>query len=133
MSQFIRSGYSAATVGKTVRDGQQGRAAGKQIDKRLYARLKTIMKSLLPGCIHWCRKFDKFSITPAEAMHILSDAGNHAGKAGALLRQALTKVGVTVPIKIDLELTKYTNNRGTKKLMFKPKHEIKDPYAEKMV
>jgi nitrite reductase (cytochrome c-552) len=38
---------------------------------------------------------------------------------------------VAVPAKIDLELSKYVNNRGTKKLIFKPQNEIKDPFADK--
>lgn len=53
----------------------------------------------------------------------------HAGKAEALLRQALTKAGVEVPVKVDLELPKYLNNRGVKKLMFRPEQELKDPYG----
>lgn len=54
-----------------------------------------------------------------------------AAKADALLRQALAGAGVTVPARVDLEIGKYVNNRGTKKLMFKPQHEIKDPFAGK--
>jgi nitrite reductase (cytochrome c-552) len=57
------------------------------------------------------------------------DATMYAGKADGLLRQALTKAGVDVPVKIDLELSKYTNNRGAKKLMFKPEQELKDPFG----
>jgi nitrite reductase (cytochrome c-552) len=68
---------------------------------------------------------------PSEALRILGDATSHAGKAEGLLRQALAKAGVTVPEKVDLELAKYVNNRGTKKLMFKPQDEIKDPFAAK--
>lgn len=58
-------------------------------------------------------------------------AGGSAPAAEALLRQALTKAVVTVPLKVDLELAKYVNNRGVKKLMFKAEHEIKDPLAAK--
>jgi nitrite reductase (cytochrome c-552) len=38
---------------------------------------------------------------------------------------------VTVPVKVELEMDKYVNNRGAKKLMFKPENEIKDPFAGK--
>ena len=61
-------------------------------------------------------------------MRILGDATMHAGKAEGLLRQALAKAGVNVPVKVDLELPKYLNNRGVKKLMFKPQQELKDPF-----
>ena len=50
-----------------------------------------------------------------------------ATKAEALLRQALTRAGVDVPIKVDLELMKYLEDRGKKKLKFDPSLEFKDP------
>ncbi|MEW6053005.1 MAG: ammonia-forming cytochrome c nitrite reductase subunit c552 [Nitrospirota bacterium] len=42
--------------------------------------------------------------------------------------QGLMKAGVEVPVKVDLELKKYLENRGEKKLQFNPKMEIKDPF-----
>ena len=62
-------------------------------------------------------------------MRILGDAALHAGKAEELLRRALAKAGVSVPAKVDLELSQYTNNRGARKLLFKPEQEIKDPFG----
>jgi len=44
-------------------------------------------------------------------MRILGDAIAYAEKAEGLLRQALTKAGVNVPLKVDLELKKYLDNR----------------------
>lgn len=41
----------------------------------------------------------------------------------------LAQAGVSVPVNIDLELKKYLNNRGEKKLNFKPEQEFKDPYG----
>jgi len=66
---------------------------------------------------------------PNEAMRILGDAALHAGQAEALLRQGLAAAGIAVPAKIDLELPKYLNNRGVKKLMFNPEQEIIDPFT----
>jgi nitrite reductase (cytochrome c-552) len=43
------------------------------------------------------------------------------------LRQALTKAGVDVPIKVNLELKKYLDERGEKKLKGNPAFEFKDP------
>jgi len=68
---------------------------------------------------------------PTEAMRILGDAALRAGQAEALLRQGLTAAGVVVPAKIDLELPKYLNNRGERKLMFNQEQEFKDPFAAK--
>jgi formate-dependent nitrite reductase cytochrome c552 subunit len=51
---------------------------------------------------------------PTEAMRILGDSTAFALKAEGLLRQALTKARVSVPVKVDLELHKYLDNRGEK-------------------
>lgn len=47
----------------------------------------------------------------------------------ALLRQALIQAGVDVPADIPMELARYLNNRGVKKLPFKPELEFKDPFG----
>ena len=41
----------------------------------------------------------------------------------------ITRAGIEVPMIVDLELNKYLNNRGKKKLMFDRKVEIKDPFG----
>jgi nitrite reductase (cytochrome c-552) len=66
---------------------------------------------------------------PTEAIRILGDATAFAGKAEGLLRQALAKAGIDVPIMVNLELHKYLDDRGKKKLMFDPDVEIKDPFG----
>jgi nitrite reductase (cytochrome c-552) len=64
---------------------------------------------------------------PTEALRILGDATAFATKAEALLRQALAQAGVNVPLKVDLELNKYLDQRGEKKLRFNPEMEFKHP------
>jgi len=64
---------------------------------------------------------------PTEAMRILGDAAAFATKAEGLLRQALAKAGVDVPVKVDLELYKYLGNRCEKKLKGNPNFEFKGP------
>jgi nitrite reductase (cytochrome c-552) len=59
---------------------------------------------------------------------VLGDAVAFAGKSEALLRQMLVQAGVEVPMNIDLELAKYVEKRGEKKLMGKPEQEVKDPF-----
>jgi nitrite reductase (cytochrome c-552) len=131
MSLFIRAGYSTATVAKLFELANNAEAKGKQIDKVLYAQAKDHYEEAFYRVIFIGAENSVGFHNPTEAMRILGDATNHAGKAEGLLRQALTKSGETVPVKVDLELAKYVNNRGVKKLMFKPEHEIKDPIAEK--
>jgi nitrite reductase (cytochrome c-552) len=131
MSQFIRSGYATATVAKLFEMANKARADGKQIDKELYAQARDHYEEAFYRVVFIGAENSTGFHNPSEALRILGDATDHAGKADGLLRQALTKAGVTVPIKIDLELAKYVNNRGSKKLMFKPQNEIKDPFAGK--
>jgi hypothetical protein len=52
-----------------------------------------------------------------------------SGKADALIRQALGKAGVAVPVDVNLDLAKYLNNRGVKPLNFQPKAEFTDPFG----
>ena len=64
---------------------------------------------------------------PSEAGRIAGDALAFAGRAEGLLRQTLTAAGVQVPEVVNLELGNYLNDRGTKKLNFRPEQKIKDP------
>ncbi len=131
MSQFIRSGYATATVAKLFEMANTARTAGRQIDSELYAQARDHYEEAFYRVVFIGAENSTGFHNPSETLRVLGDAANHAGKAEGLLRQALTKAGVMVPTKVDLELAKYLNNRGTKKLMFKAEHEIKDPFAGK--
>lgn len=131
VSQYIRSGYALATVAKLFEMTHKAQASGKTIDQNLYNQAKDYYEEGFYRNLFFGAENSLGFHNPTEAMRILGDASMYAGKAEALLRQALTKAGVDVPAKIDLELPKYLNNRGEKKLMFKPEQEIKDPFAGK--
>jgi nitrite reductase (cytochrome c-552) len=66
---------------------------------------------------------------PTEAQRNLGDAISFAGKAEGFLRQALAKAGIDTPVMVNLELDKYLDGRGKKKLAFDKKVELKDPYG----
>ena len=66
---------------------------------------------------------------PSAALRILGDSVAFATKSEALLRQALTKAGVDVPLIVNLELNKYVEERGKKKLRFDQKVVINDPFG----
>jgi nitrite reductase (cytochrome c-552) len=66
---------------------------------------------------------------PTEATRILADATAFAGKAEGLLRQALAKAGIDVPQMVNLELNKYLDGRGEKKLALQKGVEFQDPYG----
>ncbi len=129
MSLFIRSGYATATVAKLFERANKAEAKGKRIDKSLYNQAKDHYEEAFYRVVFIGAENSTGFHNPTEALRVLGDAANHAGKAEGFLRQALANAGETVPVKVDLELAKYVNNRGAKKLMFKPEHEIKDPLA----
>jgi len=131
MSLFIRSGTTTATVAKLFEMANRAKADGKRIDQTLYDQAKYDYEEAFYRVVFIGAENSVGFHNPTEALRVLGDATRFAGKAEGLLRQALATAGVAVPVKVDLELAKYVNNRGSKKLMFKPQHEIKDPVAAK--
>ncbi len=129
MSLFIRSGYATATVAKLFEMANSAQAGGKPVDKALYAQARDHYEEAFYRVVFIGAENSTGFHNPAEALRVLGDAMTHAEKADGLLRRALAGAGVTAPAKIDLELPKYVNNRGAKRLMFRPEHEIKDPLA----
>jgi nitrite reductase (cytochrome c-552) len=126
-SLMLRSGYATATVAKLFEMANAAQAAGKNIDKALYDKAKDYYEeSFYRGVFIGAENSVGFH-NPTEAMRILGDSVAFAEKSEGLLRQALAKVGIDVPVKVDLELNKYLNNRGEKKLKGNPNFEFKDP------
>jgi len=129
VSLMIRSGYATATVAKLLEKVHTTQAAGKAIDTALYDKAKDYyMEAFLRLNFIGAENSVGFH-NPAEALRVLGDSLAFAGKSEALLRQALTKAGVDLPVKIDLEMNKYIEGRGEKKLKFNPSVEIKDPFG----
>jgi nitrite reductase (cytochrome c-552) len=124
---MVRSGYATATTAKLFEMANKAQAAGKNIDKALYDKAKDYYEeAFYRGAFVGAENSVGFH-NPSEAMRILGDAVAFAGKAEGFLRQALAKAGVDVPLKVDLEMDKYLDNRGEKKLKGNPKFEFKDP------
>ena len=129
VSLMIRSGYATSTVAKLLEKVHTTQAAGKAIDTALYDKAKDYyMEAFLRLNFIGAENSVGFH-NPAEALRVLGDSLAFAGKSEALLRQALAKAGVDLPVKIDLEMNKYIEGRGEKKLKFNPAMEIKDPFG----
>ena len=109
---------------KLFEKANSAQEAGKNIDKAKDYYMEAFLRLNFVGAENSVGFHN-----PAEALRVLGDSLAFAGKAEALLRQALAKTGVDVPIKVDLELQKYLENRGEKKLKFNPSVEIKDPFG----
>jgi nitrite reductase (cytochrome c-552) len=129
VSLIIRSGYANATVAKLFETVHNAQSSGKNIDKALYDKAKDYYEEAFYRNIFVGAENSVGFHNPAEALRILGDSIAFAGKAEGYLRQALARTGVDVPVKVDLELHKYVESRGEKKLKFTKSMEIKDPYG----
>lgn len=129
MSLLIRAGYQTAVAAKLFEIANKAQESGKQLDQNLYNRAKDLYLEALYRVIFIGAENSIGFHNPTEAGRILGDATAYASKSEAVLRTMLAQAGVSVPVNIDLELKKYLNNRGEKKLNFKPEQEFKDPYG----
>ncbi len=128
VSLMNRAGYGTAVAAKLFETAHKAQAEGKTLDKNLYDRAKDLYLEALYRVIFIGAENSIGFHNPSEAGRICGDAVAMAAKSEALLRQALAGAGVEVPADINLEMAKYLNDRGNKKLKFRPEFEFKDPY-----
>ena len=129
VSIMIRAGYQCATVAKLFELTHKVQAEGKVIDPVLYDKAKEFYEEAFYRSLFMGAENSVGFHNPPEGLRMLGDSVAFGTRAEAYLRQALTKVGVDVPLKVDLEIMKYVDERGAKKLKFDPKLEFKDPYG----
>ncbi len=123
----LRAGYATATLAKLFEIVHKAQADGKTIDKAMYDKAKDYYEEAFYRSLFIGAENSVGFHNPSEALRILGDSVAFATKGEALLRQALAKAGVDVPIKVNLELEKYVEGRGEKKLKFDKAVEFKDP------
>ncbi|HAT73058.1 MAG TPA: ammonia-forming cytochrome c nitrite reductase subunit c552 [Elusimicrobia bacterium] len=124
----LRAGYATAAAAKLFERANAARKAGKTIDQALYARAKDHYEEAFYRVAFIGAENSMGFHNPPETLRVLGDAAYFAGKSEGLLRQALAQAGAAAPARIDLELGKYLNSRGKKKLNFDPTVEVKDPF-----
>jgi len=129
VSLMMRAGYATATVAKLFEVVHNAQAAGKHIDKALYDKAKDYYEQAFYRGVFVGAENSVGFHNPTESLRILGDATAFAIKAEALLRQVLAKAGVDTPLVVKLDLNKYLEGRGEKKLTFNPKFEFKDPFG----
>ena len=129
ISLTLRAGYATATAAKLFEKAHNAEAAGKPIDKALYDKARDYYEEAFYRILFIGAENSVGFHNPAETLRVLGDSIAFAGKAEGLLRQGLVKAGADVPVKVDLELNKYIENRGEKKLKFNKTMEIKDPFG----
>ena len=127
MVVYLKAGYATATDAKLFEMANRVEASGKKIDKIRYAQAREEYEQAFYRVVFIGAENSNGFHNPKETMRVLNDAVKYAASADRELRQLLLQAGVKAPEKIDLELSKYLNNRGVKKIMFKPENEIKSP------
>ena len=123
----IRAGNATATAAKLFEAVHKAKEQGKAIDQPLYDQAKDFYEEAFYRSLFIGAENSMGFHNPTEALRVLGDSIAFAVKSEAYLRQILTKAGVDVPIKVDLELAKYLEGRGSKKLPSHPDQEFKDP------
>jgi nitrite reductase (cytochrome c-552) len=129
VSLLNRAGYATAVAAKLFEIAHKAQAGGKNLDKDLYDKAKDLYQEAFYRVNFIGAENSVGFHNPPEAGRICGDAAAMAGRAEALLRQALAKAGVEVPGEVNLELAKYLDKRGVKGLNFQPQLEYKDPYG----
>ncbi len=127
MSMQLRAGYGTTTLAKLFELANKARAEGKVIDPALYDKARDYYEEAFYRSLFIGAENSVGFHNPTEAMRVLGDSVAFAAKGEGLLRQALATAGVNVPVKVDLQLAKYLDNRGSKKLNWDKKVEFKDP------
>ncbi len=128
-SLYIRAGYQNATTAKLFELVHKNQKSGKKFNTGLYAKAKKYYKEAFLRLIFIGAENSSGFHNPTESARVLADSLAFAAKSEAWLRQMLAANNIAIPAKIQLELKKYLNNRGKKKLQFKPDQEFKDPYS----
>jgi nitrite reductase (cytochrome c-552) len=126
-SLMLRAGYATATTAKLFEAVHKAKEEGKQIDEELYSKARDYYEEAFYRSLFIGAENSMGFHNPPEAMRILGDSIAFAARSEGYLRQALAKTGVDVPIRVDLELKKYLDERGEKKLKGNPALEFKDP------
>ncbi len=127
ISLQLRAGYATAVAAKLFERVHQARDAGKTINAEFYAKAKDFYEEAFYRSLFIGAENSVGFHNPTEALRILGDSVAFATKAEAFLRQALMQAGEEVPLTVDLQLAKYLNDRGEKKLQNAPAVEFKDP------
>ncbi len=129
ISTMNRAGYSCAVAAKLFEMVHKAQKDGKAFDKATYDQAKDLYLEAFYRVVYMGAENSIGFHNPSEAGRICTDAVAFAGKTEGLLRGMLAKAGVDVPANMNLEMAKYLNDRGVKKLKFNPAMEFKDPYG----
>lgn len=124
---MLRSGYATAATAKLFEAVHKAKSEGKRIDEDLYGKAVDFYEEAFSRCVFIEAENSVGFHNHPDAMPVLGVSIAFALKSEALLRQIPAEAGVGPPAKVPLEMTKYLDDRGGKKLKGEPSIEIKDP------
>jgi nitrite reductase (cytochrome c-552) len=125
----LRAGYATATAAKLFERANALAGGGGKVDRALYSKAREYYEEAFYRVTFIGAENSMGFHNPAETLRVLGDAAYFAGKSEGLLRQLLAQAGAPAPERVDLELGRYLENRGKKKLGFDKTVEFKDPYG----
>ncbi len=128
-SLLLRAGYATATAAKLIERLNAEEKRGLAPDAALKSRAVRLYKEAFLRVVFIGAENSTGFHNPTEAGRVLGDSIAYASKSESLLRQLLAAGGVSVPEKVDLELGKYLNGRGKKKLNFRRDQMVPDPFG----
>jgi len=124
----LRAGYATAAAAKLFERAHAAQKSGKKLDQAVYGKAKDYYEEAFYRVTFIGAENSMGFHNPTETLRVLGDAAYFAGKSEGLLRQLLALAGAPAPARLDLELGKYLENRGQKKLGFDKTVEFKDPF-----
>ncbi len=127
MSLLMRSGYATAVTAKLFEKLHNNVSKEKLAGDNLYQRAREFYEQALYRVIFLGAENSIGFHNPAEAGRIATDATAFAVKSESYLRQLLSSADVDIPESINLELSKYLNNRGEKPLNYRKEQRFFDP------
>lgn len=128
-SNLMRAGYATATVAKLIELTHETQAAGTEVDTDLYEEARAAYLQAFYRVVFLGAENSVGFHNPSEGGRIAADAVAYAGKSEALLRQALAKAGIAVPLEVDLRLSSYLDQRGSKPLDYDAEVTFPDPFG----
>lgn len=124
---LLNAGYSAVANAQLIRLVNESNIPTTGAESEAYGRAVQMYKQAFYRVAYSAGENSVGFHNPPEANRILADALAYSTRADQILREILARNGIEAPAEVDLQLLTYLENRGVRKLKFKPEQEFKDP------
>jgi nitrite reductase (cytochrome c-552) len=128
-SLILRAGYATATCAKLFETLHTGQAQGATVDKAIYDEAKNFYMQAFLRLVFINAENSTGFHNPVEVSRVLGDAIAFSGKCESLLRQLLAGANMNPGLEVALDLGRYMQDRGQKKLNFIAGQEFADPFG----